>query len=404
MQKTRLIFGLALVLLALSLPSFGVNPFLITVLSQAAILAVFALSYNLLFGQAGMLSFGHAAYFGLGSFAAIYTINWGLEGGWPIPLEIVPLSGALAGALIAALFGLISVNRPGVPFAMISLGIGQLVVAIVWMFPGLFGGEEGISTDRVTGYTLSGLSYGPQSDVYMLIIFWLAVTCGAVLWLSQTPQGQLANAVRENPERVKYIGCNPTVIRYRQFVISGFFAGLSGGLFAISYEIVTADVLGLDVSAKVLFATYIGGASYLFGPVFGALIVTILSLILPKYTDAWLLYFGLFFVFLVIFSPRGFTGFLEETLHKARNLRNADFRITVLWQLAVVIPGIFGGILAIEYTYHQFSSLHQNTGMTFLIEYAPQSIAPLIHAMILIAVSIGVAIIRKWRFPELLGE
>ena len=154
MQKTRLIFGLALVLLALSLPSFGVNPFLITVLSQAAILAVFALSYNLLFGQAGMLSFGHAAYFGLGSFAAIYTINWGLEGGWPIPLEIVPLSGALAGALIAALFGLISVNRPGVPFAMISLGIGQLVVAIVWMFPGLFGGEEGISTDRVTGYTL----------------------------------------------------------------------------------------------------------------------------------------------------------------------------------------------------------------------------------------------------------
>jgi branched-chain amino acid transport system permease protein len=217
----------ALLILAPLLFSSGGS---LSLLSLMGTIMIFALSYNMLLGQSGMLSFGHAVYSGLGAFFAIHAINLSASDSFYIPLSLVPLVGGIAGLTFGILFGYVTTKRSGTTFSMISLGIVELVFACSLMFPGFFGGEGGVSGNRVFGKALMGVSFGPQIQVYYLIAAWLFISTVAMFAISHTPLGRIANAVRDNPERAEFIGYDTQRVRYLMLILSGFFAGISGGL------------------------------------------------------------------------------------------------------------------------------------------------------------------------------
>lgn len=280
----------------------------LTTFSLIGISIIFALSYNILLGQTGMLSFGHAVYYGLGGFLAIHAINFLGAHKWAIPLPLVPLIGGVTGLVFAALLGWVSTQRSGTAFAMISLGVAELVASSALILRTFFGGEAGISANRTKLFRVFGWSFGPQLQIYYLVAAWTLICVVAMYALTRTPLGRMCNAVRDNPERVQFVGYDPHVVRYIAFCFAGFFAGVAGSLAAINFEIANSAYLGAVQSGTVLFAAYIGGIGFFIGPIVGAIFVTILSLTLSDVTQVWQLYFGLIFIAVVAFAPGGLTG------------------------------------------------------------------------------------------------
>ena len=297
-------FGLLLLLL----PLFFSSSVAVTIMNQMGISIVFALSYNMLLGQGGMLSFGHAVYFGLGGFFAVHIMNFVDYDGWPIPLPFLPLLGGLFGLLFGIIIGSFSTRRAGTVFAMISLGIGELIAACSIIFVAFFGGEEGISGDRTMGPKVFGYEFISEIEVYYLtaVIVFLAATL--MYLFSRTPVGRMANAVRDNEERAEFLGYSQRYVRFISFCASGFFAGVSGGLFAINYEILTEENLNLVTSGWVLLMAYVGGIGYFVGPMIGAVLLTLLQTVISNHTEIWRLYLGILFLLTVMYVPTGLTG------------------------------------------------------------------------------------------------
>ncbi|SDO92987.1 amino acid/amide ABC transporter membrane protein 2, HAAT family [Ralstonia sp. 25mfcol4.1] len=297
-------------LLMLVMPLAFTGGFAVTLMSQMGIMIIFALSYNMLLGQTGMLSFGHAVYSGLGAFIAVHVLNMIGAGKVWLPVSMLPLVGGLAGAFFGVLFGYVTTKKSGTTFAMITMGIGEMVFASSLMFPDFFGGEGGISTNRVVGDPFLGITFGPGRQVYYLIAIWCFLSMVAMYAWTQTPLGRIANAVRDNPERVEFIGYNTQRVRYLVLILSAFFAGIAGALSAINFEIVSAENVSAVRSGGVLLAAFIGGAGVFFGPVIGAIVFTLFAVALSDLTKAWLLYLGLFFVTMVMFVPGGIASLL----------------------------------------------------------------------------------------------
>jgi branched-chain amino acid transport system permease protein len=281
-------------------PMFFDQSWLLAYLAQTATLIVFALSYNLLLGETGLLSFGHAVYSGLGAFAAAHLFNR-----YGVPLPLLPMIGGIAALLAAMLFGAISTQRGGTTFAMITLGIGELVAASVWLVPGWFGGEGGVTIDRASGPMLFSWSFGPLREAYALIACWCVVSCMAMWLFSRTPMCRLANAVRDNPARAAAIGFAPRRVRFTMLCVSAFFAGIAGVLSLVNVELVSSESVGLARSTSALVATVIGGTGSFFGPVIGAVMLTFFSTAVASVSAAWPMYLGLFFVWVVVVSPSG---------------------------------------------------------------------------------------------------
>lgn len=298
----------------------------ISLMAQMGIAIIACLSYNMLLGQGGMLSFGHAVYVGLGSYVAIHALLRASEGLWMVPVSLIPLVGGLAGLFFAVLFGYVTTKKAGTTFAMITLGVGELVFAMSLMFSGFFGGEAGISADRVVGEPFMGITFGPNIQVYYLIAIYTFVCVALMFAFTRTPLGRIINAVRDNPERVEFIGYNTQMVRYLVFIISGFFAGIAGGLAAIQFEIVNAEVVGPIRSGGYLLFTFLGGATFFFGPIIGGILMVLAFVFFSEITMAWMLYLGLIFVFMVMYAPGGIAGLIMM------NLRVAMFgRLRELW-------------------------------------------------------------------------
>lgn len=296
---------IAYVLVLLSAPLLFQQNASLSLLSQMGTMILLGLSYNMLLGQGGMLSFGHAVYSGLGAFVAIHALNRVSEGSLMLPVTLIPLVGGLAGMVFGMLFGYVTTRRAGTTFAMITLGMVELVSACALMFPGFFGGEGGISGNRVVGAPVLGVSYGPQIEVYYLIAFWLLLATVAMYAFTKTPLGRMLNAVRDNPERAAFVGYDPQKVRYLTLILSAFFAGIAGGLSAINFEIVSAENVGALRSGTILLFTFIGGTGFFFGPIIGAVIGVLFSVLLSTYTKAWQFYLGAFFIAIVMFAPGG---------------------------------------------------------------------------------------------------
>ncbi|GLS14528.1 branched-chain amino acid ABC transporter permease [Hydrogenophaga electricum] len=324
----------------------------VTMLSQMGIAIIACLSYNILLGQGGMLSFGHAVYSGLGSYMAIHALNSVSAGDLAIPVSLIPIVGGLAGLFFSMLFGYVTTKKAGTTFAMITLGMAELVFAMSLMFSEFFGGEAGVSGDRVAGQPFMGITYGPAVQVYYLIAVYTFVCVALMYAFTRTPLGRILNAVRDNPERVEFIGYNTQMVRYLAFMIAGFFAGIAGGLASINFEIVTAEVVGPVRSGGYLLFTFLGGATFFFGPIIGGVLMVLASVLLSELTKAWLLYLGLVFLFMVMYAPGGIASLIMMNLRVASfgRLREVWVSYLVLGVGAVLV--LLGAGSMIEMIYH----------------------------------------------------
>jgi branched-chain amino acid transport system permease protein len=358
----------------------------LTMLSLMGIMIIFALSYNMLLGQTGMLSFGHAVYYGLGAFFVVHAMNAIIRARYPIPLPVVPLVGGIAGLVFAIIFGSVSTRRGGTAFAMISLGLAELVASSSLILRGFFGGEEGITTNRTRLFRILDINFGAQIQVYYLIAAWCIVCMIAMYALTRTPFGRMCNAVRENPERVEFIGYSPTMVRFIAFCLSGLFAGVAGGLAAINFEIVNASYVGVQQSGVVLLAAYIGGIGHFVGPVLGAILVTYLQIMLSDVTEIWQLYFGLMFIAVVMFAPGGLAGLLmtHAPLLRARVLHRLAGPYLLL--LAAALIAAAGAILVIELGHHLMAKASDGSVMRmFGVSFDTASVSPWLIAATLVA-------------------
>ena len=337
----------------------------VTMLSQMGIAIIACLSYNILLGQGGMLSFGHAVYTGLGSYVAMHALNAASGGQLPIPVTLLPLVGGVAGLFFAVLFGYVTTKKAGTTFAMITLGMAELVFAMSLMFSEFFGGEAGVSGNRVIGEAFMGITYGPPRQVYYLIAVYTFICVGLMFAFTRTPLGRMLNAVRDNPERVEFIGYNTQKVRYLSFMIAGFFAGIAGGLGALNFEIVTAEVVGAGRSGAYLLFTFLGGATIFFGPIIGGILMVLASVLLSEFTKAWLLYLGLIFLFMVMYAPGGVASLIMM------NVRVAAFGLLKRVLGSYVLLALFGVVMfagagaMIEMMYH----LQLNAGQDTLLRF-----------------------------------
>jgi len=337
-----------------------------TVLSQMGIAIIACLSYNMLLGQGGMLSFGHAVYTGLGAFVAIHALNAVSGGSLPIPVSLVPVVGGVAGMGFAVLFGYVTTRKAGTTFAMITLGLGELVFSMALMVPEFFGGEGGVSGNRMVGKAFMGITYGPAIQVYYLIAVYTFLSVVAMFAFTQTPLGRMLNAVRDNPERVEFVGYNTQRIRYTAFIIAGFFAGISGGLGALNFEIVTAEVVGAARSGAYLLFTFLGGATFFFGPIIGAVLMVLAFVLFSEFTKAWLLYLGLIFLFMVMYAPGGIAALNNMNAAWAALGKLKTLLGNYLAMGATLLVALTGAAALVEMTYHLQLNASQGSELPFM--------------------------------------
>jgi branched-chain amino acid transport system permease protein len=386
----------AVVLVAL--PHVLRAPAAVPIMNQMGIAVVFALSYNMLLGQAGMLSFGHAVYFGFGGFLAAHALNLAIQQGLWLPAPLLPVVGGLGGLLFAAVVGSFSTNRAGTVFAMISLGIAEMMAASSLIFDRFFGGEEGITTNRARAASLGGLHFTTDREVYYLIAFWVLVSAAAMYAFSRTPVGRMANAVRDNPERAEFVGYSQRWVRYVSFCASGLFAGVGGGLFAVNYEILTAENMGLNASGSVLLMTYIGGIGTFAGPILGAIVFTFLQSMLSDYTSVWLLYLGLVFLAAVLFVPFGLAGVLAMHGPAWRHRQLGRLAGPYLVVAAVALVALIGVIGCLEMVYFAVSApTGQVTKRLFWLTVDVHSAVPWLGFLALIVAG---ALALRWAGPR----
>ena len=336
-KNYKLILYFFLIFTLLFLPFLFTSSFALTLFCKMGVLIIFSVAYNMLLGQTGLLSFGHAIYFGLAGYASIHFLSGINNNYFPsLPIFILPFIGAFIGLALGFVIGYLSTKRVGTAFAMISLGFCELVTALTLIFVVFFNGEDGIQADRVTGNNYFGLTYGPQNEVYYLILFWCIFSVLIMYLLTRTPFGRMCNAVRDNQQRAEFVGYDVRKIRWMAFSLSAMFAGAAGSLHAINYEHIGFESVSLAQSGMALFMAYIGGVGNFLGPILGAISLTYLDTMLSDMTEAWVLYFGIIFVIVIAYAPQGLAGLI---LMHDPIIRNKP---SLLKKLA--IPYVFFGI------------------------------------------------------------
>ncbi len=347
----------------------------IAVLTQMGSAIVFGLAYNMLLGQSGLLSLGHAIYFGLGAFCTAHAMNAAAHGSLWLPVSMAPLAAGMAALFFGVLFGYVTTRKSGTTFAMITLGIGELAFVSAAMFPDFFGGDTGISTSRVYGKPVSGITFGPALQAYYLVAVWVFIATIAMFALTRTPLGAMANAVRDNPERARFVGYSPQRVRFITLVLSSFFAGLAGGLMVLNFEIVTPEALSVSQSGAVLLFTYIGGTSAFFGPIIGAVVGTLLTVTVSTLTQAWPLYLGVFFILVVKFAPDGIAGLGLSLWHLSKNKQLVPAIPSLAALVGAWLMALGGTILLVEMAYKRTLGTGDAPALTIL-GYALDAASP----------------------------
>lgn len=341
------ILGVLLLAAAPALLSQG----LLNAAIQMLIAVLFASAYNVLCGQAGMLSFGHAAYFGVGAFATVHAMN-AVGGAGLLPTPLLPLAGALGGLLMGAVAGWFATQRTGTYFAMITLAIAELLHSLAPHLKGLFGGEAGVSAMRMPSM---GLSFGSTSQVYYLTLAWVLACLALLYFFTFTPVGRLALGLRENGHRLAFLGYDVHRLGVLVFSISAMFSGVAGGLQVINNEAANYVVLDAHLSASVVLNTYIGGVKLFLGPALGASIMTFFGYAASDLTQSWLLYQGILFVLVMMFMPEGLAGLFGAAGRLRRRIGTARFVPVLLACMAAAALLAAGTAFTVELLQRMFS-------------------------------------------------
>ena len=393
-----LVWGLFAVFLLLA-PRLFTSSLSHSMLSQMGSLVIVALSYNILLGQGGMLSFGHAVYGGMGAFFAMHILNGVSQGGLALPVSLIPLVAGIGAMLIAVILGFVTTRKSGTPFAMITLGVAELVWAMSLMFPEFFGGEGGVSGNRVTGASPWGITYGPQVQLYYLIAVYVLVCTGLMFAFTRTPLGRMLNAVRDNPERVEFVGFDPQRVRYLAFILAGFFAGIGGGLNALNFEIVTSESVGTYRSAVVLLFTFLGGAPFFFGPIIGAILLVLAFTLFSEITKAWLLYLGFIFLFMVMYAPGGVASLIMMNLRVAAYGKLRQLWVAYLGLAVTAGTAMLGVAIMVEMMYHLKLNAAMGSELLFLgIKFNVTGITSWLGAGLVLCTGLGLFELMRREF------
>jgi len=361
---------------------------------QMLIAALFACAYNLLSGQAGMLSFGHAAYFGIGAFATVHAMN-AVGGAGLLPTPLMPVAGALGGLIFGAIVGWFTTQRTGAYFAMITLAIAELLHALAPHLKGLFGGEAGVSTMRMPSL---GLTFGSTTQVYFLVLAWVLACLLALYLFMLTPLGRLTLGLRENANRLRFLGYNTHNLSVLVFSISAMFSGIAGSLQVINNEAANYVVFDPSLSASVVLNTFIGGVRVFLGPALGAALMTFFGFAISDLTQSWLLYQGILFVLVMMFMPSGLAGLFEKSASLRRGFGMAPLVPFFAFAFVALVLTIAGAVFLVELLQRMFSQDYRALATTaqpwppiplFGRPWAPASPA----TWLLPAVSIGAGVV-----------
>ncbi len=311
-KRPLLIALVAIAAVGATLPLWTADqPFMLMLASHAVIAAMVALSLDLLTGNTGLLSFGHAAWYGFGAYAA-GLLSKVLS---PEMLIVLPLV-VLAACVIAFVIGAILVRQIGKTFAILTLALSQIFYALVFVLSDWTGGEDGLQ--GVPLMTIFGQQVvSPQAWYWLLYGVLIAALAGA-LYLRTSPLGRAWLAIRDNTERARFIGIDTARLKLISYTFSAGLASLAGGLFVLFNGAVSPDVLHWFESGKILMYVVLGGVGTIVGPVVGAAVFTFTEHYVSSYTDAWLIYFGGLFVIIVIVAPGGLFGVAGSLLARLR--------------------------------------------------------------------------------------
>ena len=292
----------AAVLLALPL---ALSQFWTFIAIEVLAFALYAVSFNVLLGYGGMLSFGHAAFFGVGGYAAAILLK---KAGLPpgLAFALVPVTALAVSALVAVVIGIFSVQRAGIYFAMLTFAFQMLLYTIALKATGITGGDDGLTGLKPPGALAQPIYY------YYYALALVAAALYVLYRLVTSPFGFTLRALRANPRRVQYIGVNVRAHQLAAFVVSGAFAGLAGGLFALSTGNVFPGWLDWTASATPIVMAVLGGVHTFLGPALGAAVYVVLEVLISGHTEYWPLAMGIIIVALVLAMPEGLTGFRRK--------------------------------------------------------------------------------------------
>lgn len=272
-------------------------------------MALLAASFNLLFGYTGLLSFGQAAYFGIGAYVCGLMLMKISSSFW-----LAILAGVVFATLSAITIGFFCVRLTGIYFSMLTLAFGQMVYAIVFKWYDVTGGDNGlvgVPKPTISFFGLASLDLAPPLHYYYLVLVFFIVSIFLLWKLVHSPLGYVLQGIRENLERVSFSGLEVKKFQLISFSIAGCFAGLAGALYAPFASTVSPDVVGWTKSAEPVLMTLLGGSEVFLGPILGSGLFLLLKDYIISHTDFWEIYFGIVLVFLVIFLPGGVMGFLR---------------------------------------------------------------------------------------------
>lgn len=299
---------LATILLLIALPWVTPNYSLAT---HILIYSLYALGFNLIFGYMGMLSFGHAAFLGVGAYTAGILIAQQAVAWWlAIPAAIV------ISALAALIIGMLAIRTRGIYFAMVTLALAQCVYFIIYQMPAS-GGENGLRGVNVSeinpfGFNIDVLN--PLNKYYFFFCF-VAISLWLISRILASPFGHAVQAIRENETRTRACGFNVEATKLITFVLSGAFCGLAGALHGIDLSSVAIETLHYETSGLVVMICLLGGMGTFFGPIVGALVFLLIQDVFSLWTEHWQLYAGGIFMLFVLFFPKGIWGTILEKLH-----------------------------------------------------------------------------------------
>ncbi|BEQ14517.1 branched-chain amino acid ABC transporter permease [Desulfoferula mesophila] len=312
--------GLVLGLVILAVMPWLLGSYQLRLFTEAVIFSLFAVSYNMLLGYAGLLSFGHAMFFGWGAFSFAVALNH---------IPGIPLVGALALAVASAtvmglVVGVLLLRVKGTPFALLTLAFNALVFAIGIKWQSVTGGDDGLGVVAPPLHLgLGQINVSSGANLYYFTLLIVGAAIAFAWYFTRTAMGQSVLLIRENEERMRFLGYNTHVSRLILFVLSGALAGLAGAFYAILNAFVSLDAVSIDMTTKVLLMTFIGGTGQFLGPVAGAFFFTYVQNFLSDLTDNWPLIMGALFIAMVLWVPGGLAG-LAAKLSRGRSDDDQD--------------------------------------------------------------------------------
>ncbi len=319
-MNRELIFDVMLMLGLVLVPiwaHFADEPFIITLATRAAIFAIAGVGLNLALGQGGLVSLGHATFFGLGGYAmgilASHAQSYTAITDWPVLIEgtksmpIIWLVAVLVSGFAALLIGALSLRTTGVYFIMITLAFGQMFYyfAVSWS---AYGGDDGLSIYIRNDFP--GLNTLDPIQFFLIVFTCLLGVLGFASMLIRSPFGLSLNAARQSPERVETVGINPYHLRLTVFVISGMITGLAGALFADLNRFISPSMFSWQTSGEIMVFIILGGVARRSGPIVGAVVFIALEHFLGGLSDYWHIYLGALLLLIVLFARGGIIGLL----------------------------------------------------------------------------------------------